>query len=116
MCWLSRYHLDFVSFDVSVKHPGNGETIHIKSILSTEGIAMIMNDAVKNFSEFPALGLVLAVMIGVGAEKSGYFDKLMISVVNRASNQIIVPTIILIGILGSLAGDAATVILPPLAQ
>ena len=112
MCWLSRYHLDFVSFDVSVKHPGNGETIHIKSILSTEGIAMIMNDAVKNFSEFPALGLVLAVMIGVGAEKSGYFDKLMISVVNRASNQIIVPTIILIGILGSL-GDA-TVILPHL--
>ncbi len=26
-------------FDVSVKHPGNGETIHIKSILSTEGTA-----------------------------------------------------------------------------
>ena len=116
MC-VGRYHLDCVSFDVSVKHPGNGETIHIKSILSTEGIAMIMNDAVKNFSEFPALGLVLAVMIGVGAaEKSGYFDKLMISVVNRASNQIIVPTIILIGILGSLAGDAATVILPHLLQ
>ena len=39
----------------------------------------------------------------------------MISVVNRASKRIIVPTIILIGILGSLAGDA-TVILPPLAQ
>ena len=70
MCWLSRYHLDCVSFDVSVKHPGNGETIHIKSILSTEGIAMIMNDAVKNFSEFPALGLVLAVMIGVGAAEN----------------------------------------------
>lgn len=47
---------------------------------------MIMNDAIKNFSEFPALGLVLAVMIGIGAaEKSGYFDKLLISVVNHAS-------------------------------
>lgn len=103
-------------FDVSVKHPGSGEMIHIKNIISTEGIAMIMNDAIKNFSEFPALGLVLAVMIGVGAaEKSGYFDKLMISVVNKASRKMIVPTIILIGILGSLAGDAATVILPPLA-
>ena len=33
VCWLSRYHLDFVSFDVSVKHPGNGETIHIKVFL-----------------------------------------------------------------------------------
>lgn len=103
-------------FDVSIKHPGSGEMIHIKNIISTEGIAMIMNDAIKNFSEFPALGLVLAVMIGVGAaEKSGYFDKLMISVVNKASKKMIVPTIILIGILGSLAGDAATVILPPLA-
>ncbi|PTU81929.1 aminobenzoyl-glutamate transporter [Staphylococcus pasteuri] len=107
----------FVSlFNVSVKHPGNGETIHIKSILSHDGFAMIMNDAIKNFSEFPALGLVLGVMIGIGAaEKSGYFDKLMIYVVNKAPKKLIVPTIILIGILGSTAGDAATIILPPLA-
>lgn len=107
----------FVSlFNVSVKHPGNGETIHIKSILSHDGFAMIMNDAIKNFSEFPVLGLVLGVMIGIGAaEKSDYFDKLMISVVNRAPKKLIVPTIILIGIVGSTAGDAATIILPPLA-
>ena len=103
-------------FNVSVKHPGNGHTIHIKSIISTDGIAMIMNDAIKNFSEFPALGLVLAVMIGIGAaEKSGYFDKLLISVVNHASKKLILPTIIFIGIMGSIAGDATTVILPPLA-
>lgn len=103
-------------FDVSVKHPGTGNTIHIKSILSSDGFAMIMNDSIKNFSEFPALGLVLGVMIGIGvAEKTGYFDKLMISVVNKAPNFLIIPTIILIGILGSTAGDAATIILPPLA-
>ena len=47
----------------------------------------------------------------MSVEKSGYFDKLMISVVNRASNQIIVPTIILIGILGSL-GDANSHLTP----
>ncbi len=35
-------------------------------------------------SEFPALGLVLAVMIGIVCRETGYFDKLMISVVNRA--------------------------------
>ncbi|MDU4450846.1 MAG: AbgT family transporter, partial [Staphylococcus lugdunensis] len=94
-------------FNVSVKHPGNGHTIHIKSIISTDGIAMIMNDAIKNFSEFPALGLVLAVMIGIGAaEKSGYFDKLLISVVNHASKKLILPTIIFIGIMGSIAGLA----------
>ena len=102
-------------FNVSVKHPGTHQTIHVKNILSHDGSAMIMNDAIK-ISEFPALGLVLAVMIGIGvAEKTGYFDKLMISVVNRAPRFLILPTIILIGILGSTAGDAATIILPPLA-
>ncbi|HFQ2407016.1 TPA: AbgT family transporter [Staphylococcus aureus] len=103
-------------FNVSVKHPGTHQTIYIKNIISHDGFTMIMNDTIKNFSEFPALGLVLAMMIGIGvAEKTGYFDKLMISVVNRAPRFLILPTIILIGILGSTAGDAATIILPPLA-
>lgn len=72
-------------FHVSVKHPGTGKTVEVKSIISKDGIAMMLNDAIKNFSEFPALGLVLAVMLGIGvAERTGYFDKLMIQVVNKA--------------------------------
>ncbi|WP_069994451.1 AbgT family transporter [Staphylococcus caeli] len=102
-------------FHVTVKHPGTGDIIAIKSILSKDGFMMILNDAVKNFSEFPALGLVLAVMLGVGvAEKTGYFDKLMIQVVQKAPQKIIVPVIILIGIIGNAAGDAAPIVLPPL--
>lgn len=102
-------------FQISVKHPGTGDTIAIKSILSKDGLMMILNDAVKNFSEFPALGLVLAVMLGVGvAEKTGYFDKLMVQVVHKAPKRFIVPVIILIGILGNAAGDAAPIVLPPL--
>lgn len=102
-------------FHITVKHPGTGDTIAIKSILSKDGLMMILNDAVKNFSEFPALGLVLAVMLGVGvAEKTGYFDKLMVQVVHKASKKFIVPVIILIGILGNAAGDAAPIVLPPL--
>ena len=38
-------------------------------------------------------------MIGIGVAETGYFDKLMISVVNRAPRFLILPTIILIGIL-----------------
>ena len=103
-------------FQISVKHPGTGDTIAIKSILSKDGLSMILNDAIKNFSEFPALGLVLAVMLGIGvAEKTGYFDKLMIQVVHKAPKNFIVPVIIIIGILGNAAGDAAPIVLPPLA-
>lgn len=103
-------------FQISVKHPGTGDTIAIKSILSKDGLSMILNDAIKNFSEFPALGLVLAVMLGIGvAEKTGYFDKLMIQVVHKAPKHFIVPVIIIIGILGNAAGDAAPIVLPPLA-
>ena len=102
-------------FSITVKHPGTGDTIAIKSILSSDGLSMILNDTVKNFSEFPALGLVLSVMLGIDvSEKTGYFDKLMIQVVHKAPKKIIVPVIILVGILGNAAGDAATIVLPPL--
>lgn len=102
-------------FQVSVKHPGTGDAVAIKSIISKDGITMIFNDAIQNFSEFPALGLVLSVMLGIGiAEKTGYFDKLMIQVVQKAPKKFIVPCIIIIGILGNAAGDAAPIVLPPL--
>lgn len=102
-------------FNVAVKHPGTGKVVEVKNILSIDGLRMILNDAIKNFSEFPALGIVLAVMLGVGvAEKSGYFDKLLVQVVHKAPKKLIVPSIIIIGILGNAAGDAAPIILPPL--
>ena len=54
-------------------------------------------------------------MLGIGvAEKTGYFDKLMIQVVQKAPRKIIVPIIIFVGIIGNAAGDAAPVVLPPL--
>src|SRR5699024_12382438 len=99
-------------FNATVKHPGTGNTIAIKNILSKDGISMILSDAIKNFSELPALGLVLSELLGVGiAEKTGYFDKLMVQIVHKAPKQIIVRVMILIGSLGNSEGDAATIVL-----
>ncbi|UEX90481.1 AbgT family transporter [Staphylococcus ratti] len=102
-------------FDTHVKHPGTGDVITVKNILSHDGLVMFLNDAIKNFSTFPALGIVLAVMLGIGvAEKSGYFDTLMIHLVSIAPEKIILPVIIFIGMIGNVAGDAAPIVLPPL--
>ncbi len=106
----------FISlFHIKVESPATGKTVEVTNLISREGFGKIISESITNFSEFPALGLVLAVMLGIGvAEKTGYFDKLMIQVVQKAPRKIIVPIIIFIGIIGNAAGDAAPVVLPPL--
>lgn len=102
-------------FHIKVESPATGKTVEVTNLISREGFGKIISESITNFSEFPALGLVLAVMLGIGvAEKTGYFDKLMIQVVQKAPRKIIVPIIIFVGIIGNAAGDAAPVVLPPL--
>ncbi|PKD99755.1 AbgT family transporter [Macrococcoides caseolyticum] len=101
---------------VSAKNPADGKVIEAVNLLTPEGIAKIISEAVNNFAAFPPLGLVLVVMIGVGvAEKTGYFETLMKYTIEKTPRKIIVPMIILVGILGNAAGDAAPIVLPPIA-
>ena len=101
---------------VSAKNPADGTVIEAVNLLTPEGIAKIISEAVNNFATFPPLGLVLVVMIGVGvAEKTGYFETLMKYTIEKTPRKIIVPMIILVGILGNAAGDAAPIVLPPIA-
>lgn len=101
---------------VSAVNPANGETVHAINLLSRANLARIVEEAVKNFSAFPPLGVVLGAMIGVGvAEKSGWFETLMKAAVSRAPRVLMIPMIIFVGILGNMAADAAIIVLPPIA-
>ncbi|WP_414043973.1 AbgT family transporter [Macrococcus sp. EM39E] len=101
---------------VSAKNPADGKVVKAVNLLTPDGIAKIISEAVNNFATFPPLGLVLVVMIGVGvAEKTGYFETLMKYTIEKTPRKIIIPIIIFVGIMGNAAGDAATIVLPPIA-
>ncbi|MCC8194085.1 MAG: AbgT family transporter [Deltaproteobacteria bacterium] len=101
---------------VSAVHPGTGKTITVTNLLTKEGFRMMWSKAVPNFAGFAPFGMVLVAVIGAGsAEKSGFLAALMQKMLAKASRTMVTAVIIFIGINGNVAGDAAFVIMPPLA-
>jgi len=96
-------------------HPANGNEIRIVNLLTPEFLRKIFTDAVKNFIEFPPLGLVLVTVMGVGlAERTGMLSsylKLMVTVVPKS---LIVPALAFSSIFSHIMGDACVVIMPAL--
>ncbi|MCP3033481.1 AbgT family transporter [Halobacillus sp. A1] len=103
-------------FGVSVEEPGTGEEVAIKSLVSGEGLEYILTSMLDNFTGFAPLGLVLAMMLGIGlADKVGLLETAIKSTILKAPKSLVTYAIILVGIMGNLASDAAFVIVPPLA-
>ena len=107
---------------VSAPHPtqldaaGNAVIVNAQSLLSAANIQRLLVEMPATFTSFPPLGIVLVVMLGAGvAERSGLFGSALSRAVSVVPAYLLTPAIALIGILGNLAGDAAFVILLPLA-
>nr|WP_263323795.1 AbgT family transporter [Neobacillus sp. Marseille-Q6967] len=103
-------------FNVKVVHPGSGETLEIKSLISGEGLQFILTSTLDNFTGFAPLGLVLTMMLGIGlADKVGLLETLMKRTIAKAPKTLVSFTIVFIGIMGNIASDAAFIVIPPLA-
>ena len=108
---------------VSALHPtkidpatGAQQVITATSLLSAENIARLWVDMPKTFTHFHPLGYVLVVMLGAGvAERVGLFGTAMRAGVRDVPNALLTPTVVLVGMIGNLAADAAYVVLIPLA-
>lgn len=100
---------------VHATHPVDGTIIEARNLLSGDGVRWIYTHLISNFLEFPPLGYVLVVMIGIGvAEGSGLFTTMIRSLVLSAPPKFITAAIVLAGILSHLASEAGYVILIPL--
>lgn len=107
----------FVSlFGVSFEDPESGEMTGIQSMISAGGLEFVLTSTVTNFVEFPPLGLVITILLGIGlAQKCGLIETFMRKVIMGAPPRFVTYAIVFTGIIGSWASDAATVIIPPLA-
>ncbi|TVR76505.1 MAG: AbgT family transporter [Chitinophagaceae bacterium] len=99
----------------SAVHPATGEKISAVNLLSKDGIQRILTDMIDVFVEFPPLGLVLVVMLGIGvADYSGLIRAMLKAFVSGVPKQLITVSLVLAGMMSSLAADAGYVVLIPL--
>ena len=91
------------------------ETVEVKSLLSTEGIRFMFTSFLSTFMGFTAMGIILIVMIGVGAsEASGLIASLIRKLVAASSQGTLTYIIVGLGIVSSIASDAGYLVLIPL--
>ncbi|TXL57812.1 AbgT family transporter [Cerasibacillus terrae] len=102
-------------FNISFYQPGVEEKVFIQSLLSKDGIQFMITSMIDNFVGFKPLGIVLTMMLGVGlADKVGLLETAIKCTIVKAPPSLITYAVVLTGILGNLASDAAFVIIPPL--
>jgi aminobenzoyl-glutamate transport protein len=105
----------FAMLGTSAVHPGTGETVRAVNLLDRMGLRRIFTEMVKVFTDFPPLGLVLAVMLGIGvAERSGLIAASLKGFVAVMPRRLVTFALVTAGMLSSVAADAGYVVLVPL--
>ncbi len=107
----------FGTLGLSAEHPSPDikEPIRAVNLLNGEGIQRIFTNMVNTFAKFPPLGLVLVVMLGIGvAERSGLISVALRVFVSKVPKSLITFSIVIAGMISSVAADAGYVVLIPL--
>ncbi|MDI5982327.1 AbgT family transporter [Amycolatopsis magusensis] len=100
---------------VSAVNPATDKTVAAKNLLSVDGVRMMVEDVVKNYTAFPPLGTILVVMLGVAvAERSGLLAAVLRSGVSKVSPRWVTFALAFTGMVSHVASDAAYVVLIPL--
>lgn len=100
---------------LSAVHPATGETVNVVNLFSADGVRRMLTEAVRNFTAFPPLGLVIVVIIGIGVtERSGLIGVALRRLVSAVPPSLLTATLVFGGVMSSMAVDAGYVVLTPL--
>jgi aminobenzoyl-glutamate transport protein len=106
----------FSLFDISVIHPGTQKTITPFSLISIEGLHLMLTKMVVNFTAFAPLGTVLVALLGIGiAEGSGLIGTGLRLVVISSPPRLLTFVIVFAGVISNTASEVGYVLLVPLA-
>ncbi len=101
--------------NITATHPGTGEEIRAVNLLSSDQIRHIFVNMTTTFTDFPPLGMVLVVMLGIGvAERTGLIAVGLRAFVSWMPPWLITIALVTAGQLSSIAADAGYVVLVPL--
>ncbi|MEM8983936.1 MAG: AbgT family transporter [Pseudomonadota bacterium] len=90
--------------------------IEVVSLMSADGFRRIIQNLVRNFTNFAPLGTVLVALLGVGvAERSGLLSAVIRAMVLNARPQVVTVVIVFAGIVSNTASEMGYVVLIPLA-
>ena len=96
-------------------HKVEQATASVNSLMSGDGIRFMLTSMVRNFTNFGPVGIILAVMIGVGlAEQAGLMNALIKKIVIVTPRKAVTWILVTLGVLSSVASDAAYLVLIPL--
>ncbi len=100
---------------LQVEHPGTGDIIKPVNLLSEQGLHLMLEKMVVNFTSFAPLGTVLVAMLGIGiAEGSGLIGTTLRLMVLSSPKRLLTFVIVFSGILSNLASEVGYVLMVPL--
>jgi len=105
---------DFLGW--SAIHPVTKEVIEPINLISKDGLQLVLNKMVTNFTGFAPLGIVLVAMLGIGiAESSGLISAFIRLMVLSAPKHLLTFILVFAGVMSNVGSDVGYVLLVPLA-
>ncbi len=104
------------AYHVTAMDPITHKAIQVKSLLTKEGLHWILSEMVRNYINFPPLGMIIVLTMGIGLiDKVGLMQAVIKSSIYSIPKQYITFTIVFLSFMSHVASDAAIVIVPPIA-
>ena len=92
------------------------ESIHIRSHIRAEGLDWLLTNLIKNYINFPPLGMIIVLTFGLGvASETGLLQTLIHHSMHNIPRKYVTLAVVFISLMSHIASDAAIVIMPPLA-